>query len=767
MTDFFTNQLNKNNISLGINAGLTNQSTYAIAIGYNAGQYSQQLNSIAIGYNTSITNQGTNSIAIGYLAGSNQSNNSIIINASGNVVTGNNANATYIAPIRNITQTYTLGYDITTNEISYFINDNYYNLPSGTIWGQIIRYDSSQWTVSSTIALGNTNTIPTSSIAMGFQLGLNQQANAIAIGNIIATDSQQTFAVSIGSNPNTFSQYLQNGVAIGYNCSYYNSTFGTDTISIGNRSHFSSVTKNIAIGNYSGRYQYGNNVAIGYQTTGSTATQWLNAVSIGHGASYIQQFTNAISIGVTAGYNNQPQNSIAIGTGVGVSQMGTNVIGIGIDACRVNYSATQYGTQCIIIGNSAGNRLGSSNIIAIGTNSSCTRTTDGLSIGYNAGSIYTGNLTPYGVEIGYCAGQYGHSPSGALYRGRIAIGTLAGQITQGDTSVAIGYNAGKLSQSVACVAIGTNAGLTYQYGSSVAIGFNAGSSLQNICNVAIGCEAGYQGQSDSSVCIGTYAGRNTCGYASVCIGYMSGYYSVKGGTNIGQYTGYYNQTGTYNIAIGNNAGVTSQLTYGIAIGYNSGSINQGVAALAIGSNAGSVNQDSAVAIGTCAGQYSQGFCCIAIGAFAGQTSQPEYSIIINASGIPTTPLTTNSFYIRPIRGTATSTPVLTYDATNFEICYNTSSIKYKKNVIDLTQNTSNVLSIRAREYDSKDNNTHHIGYIAEELNDIDPWFTWKNADNTPEGIEWFNMLIYTIEELKKIKQEIIEIKNETSILENK
>lgn len=43
---------------------------------------------------------------------------------------------------------------------------------------------------------------------------------------------------------------------------------------------------------------------------------------------------------------------------------------------------------------------------------------------------------------------------------------------------------------------------------------------------------------------------------------------------------------------------------------------------------------------------------------------------------------------------------------------------------------------------------------------IDNNFTWKNNDGSPEGIEWFNLLIYAIEEIKKLN-------NRIEILENK
>lgn len=108
---------------------------------------------------------------------------------------------------------------------------------------------------------------------------------------------------------------------------------------------------------------------------------------------------------------------------------------------------------------------------------------------------------------------------------------------------------------------------------------------------------------------------------------------------------------------------------------------------------------------------------------------------------------------------------MTYNTATAEIRYNTSSIKYKKNVIDLQQDTSNLYKIRAREYDAKIDDTHFIGYIAEELNECDTYFTWKNPDGSPEGIEWFNLLLYSIEEIKQHKQTIDNLQHRNQILE--
>jgi hypothetical protein len=158
---------------------------------------------------------------------------------------------------------------------------------------------------------------------------------------------------------------------------------------------------------------------------------------------------------------------------------------------------------------------------------------------------------------------------------------------------------------------------------------------------------------------------------------------------------------------------------------------------------------------------------IAIGNNTNTSIQHSNSIVINATKNTVITGVSNSLYVKPIRGIAKASPVLTYDSTSGEITYNTSSIKYKKNVIDLTEDTSAIYNIRAREYDAISDGTRHIGYIAEELNDVSKSFTWKNPDGTPEGIEWFNMLVYTIEEMKKLRIELNNSQNKIREIENR
>jgi len=147
------------------------------------------------------------------------------------------------------------------------------------------------------------------------------------------------------------------------------------------------------------------------------------------------------------------------------------------------------------------------------------------------------------------------------------------------------------------------------------------------------------------------------------------------------------RTSETKIALGENAGLTSQGVYAVAVGSGAGQTNQGINTVAIAIAAGQTSQgDGAVAIGALAGQTSQGILAvalgqgagntsqgtnaIAIGPLAGQTSQPANTIILNASGSAVNGVAaqTNSFYVDPIRTTANGTPLM-YNSTTKEVTY--------------------------------------------------------------------------------------------------
>ena len=143
------------------------------------------------------------------------------------------------------------------------------------------------------------------------------------------------------------------------------------------------------------------------------------------------------------------------------------------------------------------------------------------------------------------------------------------------------------------------------------------------------------------------------------------------------------------IALGENAGLTTQGVYAVAVGQGAGQTGQGANSVAIGQGAGATGQQlqsvaiglyagetsqgqGTVAIGQFAGRTSQGQFAVAIGGVAGQTSQPDRTIILNGSGstVNGVALQTDSFYVAPIRTTANGTPLM-YNSTTKEITYST------------------------------------------------------------------------------------------------
>ena len=115
----------------------------------------------------------------------------------------------------------------------------------------------------------------------------------------------------------------------------------------------------------------------------------------------------------------------------------------------------------------------------------------------------------------------------------------------------------------------------------------------------------------------------------------------------------------------------------LALGYQAGQTSQGIRTVAIGQSAGQTSQGArAVAVGLSAGSSSQGGGAVAIGAFAGATSQGTNSIILNATGANLDQTTANTFTVAPVRNdVANVAQVMFYNATSKEITYgNTISV---------------------------------------------------------------------------------------------
>jgi len=174
--------------------------------------------------------------------------------------------------------------------------------------------------------------------------------------------------------------------------------------------------------------------------------------------------------------------------------------------------------------------------------------------------------------------------------------------------------------------------------------------------IAIGVNAGLTSQAAGAVAIGNIAGVTNQGQVAVAIGMNAG-----------------NQNqGGWATAVGSAAGYNAQGTYGVAVGYLSGYTGQGSYAVAVGAGSANGSQGAnAVAVGYQAGNQNQGAQSIAIGANAGATSQAANTIILNATGSAVNGVAaqTDSFYVSPIRSATATSDVLYYNTTTKEITY--------------------------------------------------------------------------------------------------
>ena len=152
-------------------------------------------------------------------------------------------------------------------------------------------------------------------------------------------------------------------------------------------------------------------------------------------------------------------------------------------------------------------------------------------------------------------------------------------------------------------------------GSSVYLGINAGLNDDGTDNrnVAVGVNAGRSTQGNQSVAVGFGAGQTAQGISCVAMGFDSGQ----------------STQGVSAVAIGNTAGNVAQGTLSVAIGPNTGQATQQSSAVAVGSSAGQTFQGTGcVAIGENSGQGTQGSNSIAIGTNAAVVAQGTGSIAI-------------------------------------------------------------------------------------------------------------------------------------------
>ncbi len=194
--------------------------------------------------------------------------------------------------------------------------------------------------------------------------------------------------------------------------------------------------------------------------------------------------------------------------------------------------------------------------------------------------------------------------------------------------------------------------------------------------------------SEIQIALGNQAGETSQGYAAVAVGSEAG--TTSQGSNavaLGPVAGNLNQGGGA-VSVGSGAGLSNQGAIAVAIGQQAGETTQGSAGVAIGYFAGKQSQGAgAVGIGYTTAQVTQGEGAVSIGWSAGQTNQGAYSIALgfragfvnqDASSIilnasgAALNSTGAGFYVSPVRNQTGTSGVVQYNASTSEISFSSS-----------------------------------------------------------------------------------------------
>jgi hypothetical protein len=300
----------------------------------------------------------------------------------------------------------------------------------------------------------------------------------------------------------------------------------------------------------------------------------------------------------------------------------------------------------------------------------------------------------------------------------ISIGTLLEPVFPQECSIAIGQYAGYFNQASCAIAVGESAGRT----------------LQSVDAIALGSEAGSQNQGEEAIAVGAQAGQS--------------------------------EQSIHAIAVGSQAGQIEQASGTVAMGKLAGNDHQGFRALALGEEAGLQHQGTAaIAIGAFAGHNTQGSHSIAIGHLAGYANQHAQTIVLNAQGGANQLNTqgTGRLYVAPIRSSTAVLPALRYDATFKEIVVESSSLRFKENVADLSLDTAALHQLQPREFDAKSEpGQRFYGFIAEEVHAAAPALAVLDHDQQPLSVNWNLITTYLVAEVQKLRAELDALKSAQS-----
>jgi hypothetical protein len=441
------------------------------------------------------------------------------------------------------------------------------------------------------------------------------------------------------------------------------------------------------------------------------------------GASNSTGFGNTFVGNLAGNANTTGFNNSFFGTDAGRSTNGDGNSFFG----RSAGFATTTGTNNAFFGRDSGRFNISGNFNAFfGTESGFNNTADGNSFfGYRAGFSNTaGNSNSF---FGNSAGQAN---------------------TVGFANSFFGDNAGQANAGG-----GANSFFGYQAGFLTTVGD---------ANSFFGVQAGHDNTTGNfNSFFGDVAGRlNTTGDNNSFFGNNAGNRNTTGFANsfFGRSAGFGNTTGVNNSSFGTRAGVSN--TTGIEnsfFGWQAGQTNTtGSNNTIIGVNAdvGSGNLTFATAIGS--GSTVNSNNTIALGRTGGQDLVLTYGNVsvfgsLGVGGVVSLTLA------------AAGSTSLCRNASN-QIATCSSSLRYKTNVQTFNGGLEMLRRFRPVTFDWKTDGTRDIGFVAEEVNEIEPLLTTRNSSGEIEGVKYAQITTVLVNSIKEQQTQIEQLQKQIETL---
>jgi len=336
----------------------------------------------------------------------------------------------------------------------------------------------------------------------------------------------------------------------------------------------------------------------------------------------------------------------------------------------------------------------------------------------------------------------------------------------------VGKGGGAVSNNTV---VGLNAGVANTTGKITAVGYLAARfNTTGSGNTAVGGNDAAQDGAlylnttgNYNIAMGTGAvASNTTGSSNTGLGYsaLQNNTTASNNTAVGYQALYTNTTASRHTAVGYQAGYSVTTNDAVtAVGYLAGNANTGGFSVFVGRNAGYLSTASkGTMIGDGAGsEITTGANNTILGRYDGNQGGLDIRtlsnriVISDGDGNPRIYIAgTNGYFFPNIRSSADANNDLRFNTGNGEIYYQTSSQRYKENIVDLEFDTSNLYNLRPVSYDDKATGNRCYGLIAEETFVQIPNVVVKrdiDGESLPDSIPYSMLSVVIINEMKKLK----------------